>query len=261
RDDARLKTEVFLTAQALEDPLFHHAQEPRLRAGRQRRHFIEDNGAFGVQFEAPRLPLRCAGKRATLVPEEFALQQGRRQTFALDFNVRSVAPGSKFVDQARKIIFSAAALPGDQDRGGNGSNALRELEETLRRRILADPGQSLACHNQWASPAARVSRRRHSDLVSAHSLRKLFSPCLRLVRNRQHRRRPPQSFQIVVTPRLLPEDVNDEASKIQERPFRRPLAFAVLRRALQFLVQSLFNPGADGLQLRPAVPRTNYKVP
>src|SRR5208337_2845131 len=163
-------TQVFLTAEALEHPLLQHAQEPRLRAGGKRRHFIEDDGAFGVQFEAPKLPLRRAGKCATFVPKKFALQKWRWQTFALDFYERSVAPGSKFVDQARKVIFSGAALSGDEDRGRNWSNALREFEETLRGRILADPGQSLACHNQWASPAASVTRRRRSNLVSAHSL-------------------------------------------------------------------------------------------
>src|SRR5208282_6127521 len=128
RDDACLDPQVLLTAQPLEYTLFHHAQQPRLRAGRQRRNFIEDDGALRVQFKAPMFSLGITRKCATLVAEELALQQRSGQTLALDFQIGSIAPGSKFVDEAREVIFPGAAFSGDQDCGGNGSNALRKLK-------------------------------------------------------------------------------------------------------------------------------------
>jgi len=158
RDDARLNTKAFLTAQALEDPLFHRTQEARLRAGCQRRHFIKDDGAFGVQFEAPRLPLRRAGKRAALVPEEFALQQWRRQAFALDFYVRSVAPGPKFVDEARKVILSGAALSGDEDRRRNGATRSASSKRRCEAGSLQIQGnRSLAITNGLLQPPALLA--------------------------------------------------------------------------------------------------------
>jgi hypothetical protein len=54
--------------------------------------------------------------------------------------------------------------------------------------------------------------------------------------------------------------VNDEASKIKERPFGGPLSFAVRWGALRVFVQLLFNLGANGLHLRRAESGADYEV-
>src|SRR6266404_3643129 len=82
----------------------------------------------------------------------------------------------------------------------------------------------------------------------------------RLSQNFQLRRRAPQPLQIIIMPRLLAEDVHDEAAKIQQRPFRRTASFAVLWRAPLPLIQLLLDLRANRLHLRRAESRANHEV-
>ena len=76
----------------------------------------------------------------------------------------------------------------------------------------------------------------------------------------QFRGGTPQSLEIVIATRLFAEHVNDEASKIKERPFSGALPFAMLWRALRVFVQLRFDLSANSLHLRGAEAGTNDKV-
>jgi len=88
----------------------------------------------------------------------------------------------------------------------------------------------------------------------------IVTQAFRRIRDFQFRRGTPQALEVVVAARLFAEHVNDEASKIKERPFRGPLPFAVRWRALRVFVQLLFNLSANGLHLRRAEGGTDYEV-
>src|ERR1700686_2391635 len=80
------------------------------------------------------------------------------------------------------------------------------------------------------------------------------------IRNFQFRRGTPQTFQIVISPRLFAEHVDDEPPKIKERPFRGALPFPVLRRALRVFVQLFFDLRTNGLHLWGAEAGTDHEV-
>src|SRR5438552_739237 len=74
----------------------------------------------------------CApDESAALMAEELAFDKLRRKAGAIDFQERSVAAWTKFMDQARKVILAAAALARDQERSGSDRDFLREFKKTL----------------------------------------------------------------------------------------------------------------------------------
>ena len=73
-----------------------------------------------------------------------------------------------------------------------------------------------------------------------------------IVWNHELWRCAPEAFEIVIAPSLLAEDVEDEAAKIDQRPFRGVAPFAVLRRTMELLFKLVFDLAADGLHLRRA---------
>ena len=73
-----------------------------------------------------------------------------------------------------------------------------------------------------------------------------------LVWDHEFGRRAPEAFQVVIAPRLLAEDVQNKAAKIDQSPFRGTASFAVLRRAMKMLFKLLFHFAADRLHLRRA---------
>jgi hypothetical protein len=80
------------------------------------------------------------------VTEELAFDKLRRQTGAIDFEVRSIAARAKLVNQAGEVVFSRASFAGDEQRRGGGGNFLSEFEEMERCRIYSNPRQSLRGH-------------------------------------------------------------------------------------------------------------------
>src|SRR5262245_28997248 len=56
------------------------------------------------------------------------------------------------------------------------------------------------------------------------------------------------------------EHVHDEAAEVEQCPFRGRAAFAMLWRALQVLVQLLFDFAADGFDLRRAEAGTDHEI-
>src|SRR4029077_8795768 len=59
----------------------------------------------------------------------------------------------------------------------------------------------------------------------------------------------PETFEIVVAPSLLTENVHHKAAEIEQRPFSGAMSLAMLRRATQILVELPLDLGADSLHL------------
>jgi hypothetical protein len=102
-----------------------------LRSRRKRGDFIENDAAVAAHLESAKLALDRAGESAAFMAEKFAFDKLRRKAGAIDFQERRVAPWAKFMDQARKVVFAAAALAGNQERSGGDCDFLRELKKTL----------------------------------------------------------------------------------------------------------------------------------
>ena len=102
-----------------------------MRSGGKRGDFIENNGAIAAHFEAAKFALHRARESAALMAKELAFDKLRRKAGAIDFQERSVAAWTKFMDQARKVILAAAALARDQERSGSDRDFLREFKKTL----------------------------------------------------------------------------------------------------------------------------------
>src|SRR4029450_4191121 len=83
---------------------------------------------------------------------------------------------------------------------------------------------------------------------------------IRQIRNLVARNVAPQPLEIVVTPGLIAENVHNEAAEIEQSPIGGAPPFAVFRFAPEFLVQLLFDLGADGLHLGRAEPRADHEV-
>ena len=62
---------------------------------------------------------------------EYHIDKLRRKAGAIDFQERSVAAWTKFMNQACKVILAAAALARDQERSGSDRDFLREFKKTL----------------------------------------------------------------------------------------------------------------------------------
>src|ERR1700733_13062511 len=88
----------------------------------------------------------------------------------------------------------------------------------------------------------------------------IMAQALRCIRNFQFRCGTPQPLQIVIASSLFAKHVNDEPSKIKERPFGGALSFAMLWRALRVFVQLLLDLAADAKHLRGAEAGTDDKV-
>src|ERR1700752_1776577 len=90
-DDARFDAQRFRAAQAFECPLLQNAEQLALRVGGKRRHLIENNRPVPAQFKTSELALDCAGKGPTLMTEKLAFDQLRRQTGAINLQIKPVA--------------------------------------------------------------------------------------------------------------------------------------------------------------------------
>lgn len=83
---------------------------------------------------------------------------------------------------------------------------------------------------------------------------------VRLIGNIEFGGRAPEAFKVIVSSGMFAEDMQDEAPKIDESPFRGRAPFAVFRRTLEMLFELVFHFAADGLHLRRAEPRTDYEI-
>src|ERR1700675_4370894 len=73
-------------------------------------------------------------------------------------------------------------------------------------------------------------------------------------------RRAPEAFQVVKPAGLLAENVQDEAAKIEQRPFRGAATFAVFWGAVKMFFKLVFDLAADGLHLWRAEAGADHEV-
>src|SRR5580765_7262117 len=78
--DSRFNTNRLRAAEPLEDTLLQHAKQFALRAGREGRDFVKNDGACSAQLQAAQLALDGACERAQFVAKEFAFHQIWRET-------------------------------------------------------------------------------------------------------------------------------------------------------------------------------------
>ena len=91
-DHAHVHLERLGATHPLELALLEYPQQLHLRAGRNLPDFIQEQGAAVRKLEAPFLAPDCPGERATLVPEQLALEQGFGQGGAAHLDEGLVAP-------------------------------------------------------------------------------------------------------------------------------------------------------------------------
>src|SRR6266446_2613554 len=82
----------------------------------------------------------------------------------------------------------------------------------------------------------------------------------RLVRKFELGRHTPEALEIIVAPRLLAENVHDEAAEIQKRPFGGAMSLAMFGGPAEILVKLRFDFGANGLDLRRAEAGADHKI-
>src|SRR5713226_2246476 len=144
--ETRFDAQGFRASETFESALLQNSQELALRCGRERGHLIENDGAVAAELEAAEFALDGPGKCAAFVAEEFAFDELGRKTGAIDFQERRVAARTEFMNQAREVVFTAAAFTGDQERGGSDRDFRGELKKTERYGIRGDPRQSFRGH-------------------------------------------------------------------------------------------------------------------
>ena len=116
RDQAHIRAQSLIAADALEGALLaDHAQQFYLRARVDLADFIEKNCAAVRLLEPSDAPLVRAGERAALVPEQFALEQLRRERRAMHRHEFRLVPPAQVMDRVRRQLLAGAAFALDQN--------------------------------------------------------------------------------------------------------------------------------------------------
>ena len=97
-------------------------------------------------LETPGLARDGAGERPAFVTEEFRFHQLGGQAGAIDFQEWRVVAGTVLVNPARELVFTGAALAGDQKRGRRFGKLSRDFEDALGGRIGGDPDDLRGAH-------------------------------------------------------------------------------------------------------------------
>src|SRR6202041_1400422 len=144
--EARIHAKRIGAAKPLEGALFDHAQQLSLHAGRKRGDLVEDDCAALCHFEAALLASNGASERPALVSEKFGLDEFGRKAGAINFQKRRVATRSVLMNPSRELIFSRAALAGNEERGGRLGELGGKLKNTKRGGVSSDP---LKARRDW----------------------------------------------------------------------------------------------------------------
>ena len=137
-DDADIRPDRGVAADAGEFTLLQHAQELALDGERHLPDLVEEEGAAVALLEAADALGRGPGEGPLLVPEELALEQVLGDRGAVDGQQALLAALAVAVDGAGDKFLAAAALAGDKHRGVAHGHAADHLEHRLHRLGLAD---------------------------------------------------------------------------------------------------------------------------
>src|SRR3569623_1103245 len=175
-DDAAIRPQALLAADARELAGLQHAQHLRLRRQCHVADLVEEARAAGGNLEQAALLRDGAGERAALVAEQLALDQLGRDRLAVDLGERAAAHRAVAVDRARDELLAGAALAGDQHAAARRCD-LRDLPAQLRHHRRAaeqlPPRIGLAQRRDLARhppPIERIAHRHHHAVPVARLL-------------------------------------------------------------------------------------------
>ena len=103
-----------------------HPQEFHLHVQRQFPDLVQKDGASVGFFEIPLAVIDGSRKRTLGMPEQQGFDKVFRNSPAVHRNKRLVASGTVVVQVAGKDLFARARLPADNDRQGQGRQAIRQ---------------------------------------------------------------------------------------------------------------------------------------
>src|SRR5262245_46764939 len=112
-----VRTLIGRSAHALVLTLLHHAQELRLRRGRQLPDLVEEQRAARGDLEPAALELVGSREGTPLMAEELRLDEGLRQSCAVHGDEGRLRATARIVDRASDKLFTRTALTREEHRG------------------------------------------------------------------------------------------------------------------------------------------------
>ena len=103
-------------ANSLDLAVLDHPEDLLLHAQRNRREFVEDQGAAVGAFEMANVRIYRAGKRTCFMPEKFGFQDRLGQRRAIDFYDAGFPATGQVVQARRNEFLAGTALPDDEHR-------------------------------------------------------------------------------------------------------------------------------------------------
>ena len=148
-DEATVDGDRLDAADPFELLLLQCAEQLHLHADRNLRDLIQEQRATMRKLEAPGLARHRAGERASLVSEELAFEQVRRDGGTVDADERPVLAGVILMQSPGDQFFARPAFAGDQDRAGCACNLFDHVVDAVHRLRL--PDDSVAAALAWVS--------------------------------------------------------------------------------------------------------------
>ena len=127
-----------VAAEALEAPLFEHAQQLGLRDDREVADFVEEQRAFVGQLEAAGLAVVRAGERAFFVAEDFRFEQRVRQRRAVDGLEFRGLSAAQLVNHPRDELLAGAGRTENQHGNVGLRGGADPLEDDQHLLVAAD---------------------------------------------------------------------------------------------------------------------------
>ena len=137
-DDADVDLGRVRGAEALELLLLQHAQQLHLHISGQLTNLVEKDRAVVGELESPFLLLHRAGERTSLVTEQFALGEGRREGAAVDLDHHRALAPAQVVNGSRDELLAGARFAQNQHRRIRRCDHLDVVEHLLHRAGVAD---------------------------------------------------------------------------------------------------------------------------
>ena len=125
-------------SQSFEFPLLEDPQQLGLHVQRNVTDLVEKERAAVPQFEPAGPARRGPGERALLVPEQFALEESRRERRHAHPDERAFASGTEIVNRARDQLLAGPGLAEEQDGAVGPRHGLDSFQDLQQRRTRAD---------------------------------------------------------------------------------------------------------------------------
>ncbi len=127
---------VFLRANAAELAILQQLQKLGLQHGIEFRDLVQEQGSAMRHLHPSRLGIVGAGKGASLIAKQFALQQRARDGRTVHFDKRTAGPGGVEVQQSGDNVLARTTFAGDEDREIRAGDPLQLLTNVPHSRRL-----------------------------------------------------------------------------------------------------------------------------